>query len=476
MTNHFFRTLLCTAALFLINPTLDAAAQEQRAYDPEARLVELGITLPPPAKPVANYVNAVRTGNLIFTAGKGPRGADGTELRGKLGADITIEQGYAGARQTAINQLAVLKDMLGNLDRVVRVVKVLGMVNSDPNFTEQPAVINGFSDLIVEVFGERGRHGRSAVGMASLPRGQAVEIEMIVEVQPEESATMSSTNPLLLRYLGAAGWEIKDGNVTVLIDPYISRIKLGGGGHPDDNRPDYERSETAVSDTLLIDSIIQKADFILVHHGHFDHLGDVPYIARKTGAKVIGTESTITILRAYGIPEEQLYAVGGGEDYQFDNFSIRVVPSIHSALNEKHYHDTRRYNSESELKAPLRFDQFIEGGSLTFLARFEGKTVLTMGSMNFLEREMEGIHPDVLLAGINGSRLGLYNYDERLLTVTGFPPVVIPTHWDNFRLPYGYSQEANIDRNLVPFVEASAAISPHSKVIIPVHLETITIQ
>jgi len=99
-----------------------------------------------------------------------------------------------------------------------------------------------------------------------------------------------------------------------------------------------------------------------------------------------------------------------------------------------------------------------------------------MGSMNFLEREMEGIHPDILLAGINGSSLGLYNYDERLLTVTGFPPVVIPTHWDNFRLPYGYSQEANIERNLVPFVEAAAAISPHSKVILPVHLETITIQ
>jgi L-ascorbate metabolism protein UlaG (beta-lactamase superfamily)/enamine deaminase RidA (YjgF/YER057c/UK114 family) len=472
----FLFAVFCAFGLLSFIGSTNAIAQESHAFDPEARLAELGITLPPPAKPVANYVNAVRTGNLVFTAGKGPKGADGTELRGKLGADITIEQGYAGARQTAINQLAVLKDMLGNLDRVVRVVKVLGMVNSDPNFTEQPAVINGFSDLIVEVFGERGRHGRSAVGMASLPRGQAVEIEMIVEVLPEEAETTASSNPLQLKYLGTAGWEITDGNVTVLVDPYISRHRLDGVGHPDDHRPNYMRTDTAVSDTLLIDSIIKKADFILVHHGHFDHLGDVPYIARKTGAKVIGTESTITMLRAYGIPDEQLYAVGGGEDYQFDNFSVRVVPSIHSALNEKHYHDTRRYNSESSLKAPLRFDQFIEGGSLTFLARFEGKTVLTMGSMNFLEREMEGIHPDILLAGINGSRLGLYNYDERLLTVTGFPPVVIPTHWDNFRLPYGYSQEANIERNLVPFVEAAAAISPHSKVILPVHLETITIQ
>jgi L-ascorbate metabolism protein UlaG (beta-lactamase superfamily) len=184
----------------------------------------------------------------------------------------------------------------------------------------------------------------------------------------------------------------------------------------------------------------------------------------------------MSILRAYGIPEEQLYAVGGGEDYQFENFSLRVLPSIHSALNEKHYHDSRRFDATTPLEAPLRIDQFIEGGSLMFLARFEGHDVLTMGSMNFLERELEGIHPDILLAGINGSRLGLYNYDERLLKVTGYPAVVIPTHWDNFRLPYGYSQQANIDRNLVPFTEAASTISPHSEVIIPVHLETIIIK
>lgn len=157
-------------------------AQEAR-FDPEAKLKELGIVLPPAPEPVANYVNGVRTGNLIFLAGKGPKRADGTEIVGKLGAGISIEEGYEGARLTAINQLAVLKEMLGDLSKVKRVVKVLGMVNSDPDFVQQPAVINGFSDLIVEVFGERGRHARAAVGMASLPRGQAVEIEMIVEVE-----------------------------------------------------------------------------------------------------------------------------------------------------------------------------------------------------------------------------------------------------------------------------------------------------
>ena len=162
---------------------LPAIVPADDAYDPEARLAELGIELPPAPNPVANYVNGVRTGNLIFLAGKGPRRADGTEIRGKLGDDVSIEEGYEGARLTAINQLAVLKEMLGDLGKVKRVVKVLGMVNSTPDFVEQPAVINGFSDLIVEVFGERGKHARAAVGMASLPRGQAVEIEMIVEVE-----------------------------------------------------------------------------------------------------------------------------------------------------------------------------------------------------------------------------------------------------------------------------------------------------
>ena len=184
--NRSLLSALCVLSILIFGGLQSASAQQiqsDASYDPEARLEELGITLPDAPSPVANYVNGVRTGNLIFLAGKGPRRADGSEITGKLGAGVTIEEGYEGARLTAINQLAVLKAMLGDLSRVVRVVKVLGMVNSDPSFVEQPAVINGFSDLIVEVFGERGRHARAAVGMASLPRGQAVEIEMIVEVR-----------------------------------------------------------------------------------------------------------------------------------------------------------------------------------------------------------------------------------------------------------------------------------------------------
>ena len=154
-------------------------------YNPEKNLEELKITLSEPSSPVANYVNAVRTGNLIFLSGKGPLQANGENIEGKVGTDLTIEEGYEAARITGINQLSVLKSELGNLNKVVRVIKVLGMVNAGPDFTDHPKVINGYSDLMVAVFGERGKHARAAVGMGSLPGNIAVEIEMIVEVMPD---------------------------------------------------------------------------------------------------------------------------------------------------------------------------------------------------------------------------------------------------------------------------------------------------
>jgi len=144
----------------------------------EKKLRELGIELAPPTLPVANYVNAVRTGNLLFLAGKGPG-----KVSGKLGREFTVEQGYQHARGVGLLLLAVMRAELGSLDKVKRVVKLLGMVNAVPEFQDHPKVINGCSDLFVEVFGERGRHARSAVGMGSLPMGIPVEIECIVEVE-----------------------------------------------------------------------------------------------------------------------------------------------------------------------------------------------------------------------------------------------------------------------------------------------------
>ena len=149
----------------------------------DQKLKELGIELPPASAPVATYVNAVTTeGNLVFLAGKGPQNPDGSYVTGKVGKDLTQEQGYAAARLTGINQLAALKAHLGSLDKVKRIVKVTGMVNCHSDFTNQPEVMNGYSDLMVEVFGENGKHARTSIGVNALPRNIAVEVEMIVEV------------------------------------------------------------------------------------------------------------------------------------------------------------------------------------------------------------------------------------------------------------------------------------------------------
>ena len=148
----------------------------------EARLQALKLTLPTLGVPKANYVHAVQSGKLVFLAGKGPTRADGTRVNGKLGADLTVEEGYEAARLVGLQQLAALKLELGDLSRVKRIVKVHGMVNATPDFTDHSKVINGFSDLMVEVFGEAGKHARAAVGMGSLPGGMAVEIEVVAEV------------------------------------------------------------------------------------------------------------------------------------------------------------------------------------------------------------------------------------------------------------------------------------------------------
>jgi len=168
---------------FLLLQVSFLAAFSGYSQNAEANLKKAGIVLTTPSAPVANYVNAVRVGNLIYLAGKGPLKPDGTYVTGKLGKDLTIEQGYEAARLTAIAHLSVLKAELGDLNKVKRIVKVLGMVSCTEDFKDQPNVINGYSDLMVQIFGEKGKHARSAVGMYALPFNTSVEVEVIVEVE-----------------------------------------------------------------------------------------------------------------------------------------------------------------------------------------------------------------------------------------------------------------------------------------------------
>ena len=153
----------------------------------EGRLTELGIELPPVPPPVANFVRTRQVGNVLYVSGHGPVRPDGSRDKGKVGAELDVAAAQASARLTGLNMLATVREALGTLDRVRQIVKVLGMVNSAPGFGRQPEVIDGFSNLMVDVFGEAGRHARSAVGMAELPFGIPVEIEMIVEVEPDDA-------------------------------------------------------------------------------------------------------------------------------------------------------------------------------------------------------------------------------------------------------------------------------------------------
>lgn len=149
----------------------------------EQRIRELGLELPPAPKPAGAYVPAVQTGNLVFTAGQIPVAGGQMQYKGKVGADLSVEEGYQAARLCALNALAALKAHLGSLDRIARVVKVVGFVQSASGFDQQPKVINGASELLAEVFGAAGQHARSAVGAPELPLGAAVEVEFVVEVK-----------------------------------------------------------------------------------------------------------------------------------------------------------------------------------------------------------------------------------------------------------------------------------------------------
>ena len=251
-------------------------------------------------------------------------------------------------------------------------------------------------------------------------------------------------NHVILKYLGAAGWEITDGTTTILIDPYLSRINGpappgGGSGHPiaGDTRRAYKWTDIATPDI----------------------------------AAVIGTESTENVMRAYGVPEEQLITVRGGEDYQFQRFSLKIVPSIHSPLDHKHYFSSA--TAPPGMKAPLTLEQIHpEGGTLAFLIRFPEHQILAFGGMNYIEREIAGLEPDVVLVGAAASRKEIYDYSGRLMRDLHYPALVLPTHWDNFLLPYEASQEPALEA-LRSFLQEIAVASPKTKVIVPKYFQPI---
>ena len=287
-----------------------------------------------------------------------------------------------------------------------------------------------------------------------------------------------------LKYLGTAGWEISDGRTTLLVDPYLSRLQMTSPNDDvlsGDSRKRFTQADAGESDTATIDQHIQRADFILVTHTHPDHALDVPYIARKTGATVIGTESARNLARAYGIPGDKLIVARGGDDLEFEGWSVRVIPSLHGILRRAPFlrRDPNAPPAPSviplDVTAPLHLNQFAEGGTLAYLIRLGGKQLLVFGSMNYIEREVEGLRPDVALVGAMPERREIHDYTGRLLKAIGYPRMVLPTHWDRFNVSYDVSQAPAIER-LQSFLADVKAASPRSVVTVPKYFEAIEVR
>jgi L-ascorbate metabolism protein UlaG (beta-lactamase superfamily) len=305
---------------------------------------------------------------------------------------------------------------------------------------------------------------------------------VICPIAEQNSHSLEKGDHVTLTYMGTAAWEISDGVTAILVDPYLSRIlvPLPGAGSaasarvPGDTRPLHGWDDVVPPDRATIDTHIHRADFTLVTHTHIDHVMDVPYIALKTHATVIGTESTQNVLRAYSVPEEQLITVRGGEDYEFGKFSLKVIPSIHSPLDHKHYFSSA--TAPPGIKAPLTLQQMNpEGGTLAYLVRFHGHQILAFGGNNYIEREIEGLNPDVVLVGAGPSHKEIYDYTGRLMRDLHFPALVLPTHWDNFTAPYDASQQAAIEA-VQSFVQEVNTASPKTKVIVPKYFEAIPLE
>ena len=308
--------------------------------------------------------------------------------------------------------------------------------------------------------------GGLAAGVAgtALGFGKSLLLPGVAEgAEPAPKSGGPGSAGVNFKWFGTDGWEITFGNKTILLDPWFSRFDTGFFAGKFDAKTPIKVEEA------LIDQHIPKADQILIGHGHWDHMADIPYIAKKTGAQVIGSETHANVLRASGVTEGKIVQVKGGEFMQFDGYTIEVFPGLHSmGPTKKHTVPGHLY---SVPPPPTTVGDMPEGDSLIYLITIGGRfSIFLMSTANFIERAIAGIKPDVaLVASIFANQI--HNFTPRLFKALNYPKVILPTHWDNFEKPYSegpqdlraiFGDPANLDL----WVKEAKQVSPKSKIVV----------
>jgi L-ascorbate metabolism protein UlaG (beta-lactamase superfamily) len=261
--------------------------------------------------------------------------------------------------------------------------------------------------------------------------------------------------PLALTYLGVAGWQIEGGGKVLLADPYLSRPA-------DPDAPLVPDAAAIAAHTPA------RADLVFVGHSHYDHLLDAPAVALRSGAQLLGSLSTTRVGRASGLADDHLITVKGGEDFEMDGYSIRAIPSLHSAIGAKHIFGDA---IDPDPKLPMPAAGYREGGTLAYLVRLAGHEILVLDTANFIERELAGLRPDIAIIA-PGLREHIHDYTCRLLHALGDPPIVIATHFDEWTGP---PVDAPASPDLIQLGEEVRRCAPHTRLIIPRHFERMTL-
>ncbi len=301
--------------------------------------------------------------------------------------------------------------------------------------------------------------------------GAAYLCGLLLSAPAAAHAQATSPAQVSLTFLGTGGWKVTDGRTVVLLDPYLTRLPTTAlrGVHWTSHGYVADGPGTdpvLYPDTAMLATALPRADYILVTHCHADHLLDVPFVARRTGARVIGNENAARLLRATGVADSQIITVRGGEDFDLGSFSVRAMPGLHSYVGGIGYYDGR--SVPENLKAPLRATDYFEGGTLAYVVRMGGHEILFLGSV-FIESELRGLRPDVVVVSPAGHQF-TYDFTRRLLALTGAPPLLLPSHWDNFTLPLTDPMAAGSPetlRHLALFADEVHRYAPATKVVTP---------